>query len=124
MLVGGDWLAVVSEWRTALQDHTWTNGTWIGFTPWLAVSLVGIGLWRTGARGWREWKQSRAPIAWPLGVAGISLLAALGARPIGSGSLALAAIGALLTVFGIADLIQALVERIELKPPIPGEPTA
>ena len=117
VLVGGDWLAVVSEWRTALQDHTWTNGTWIGFTPWLAVSLVGIGLWRTGARGWREWRQSRAPIAWPLGVAGISLLAALGARPIGSGSLALAAIAALLTVFGIADLIQALVERIELKPP-------
>ena len=42
------------------------------------------------------------------------------ARPLASGSLTLAAIGAMLSVFGIADLIQALVERIELKPPETG----
>jgi hypothetical protein len=39
---------------------------------------------------------------------------------VASGSLALAAVGTLLSVFGVADLILALVERIELKPPDPG----
>jgi hypothetical protein len=37
-----------------------------------------------------------------------------------SGSLALAAVGSILSVFGVADLVLVLIERIELKPPEPG----
>ena len=117
---GGDWSAVYSEWNNAIRNGDWANGVWTWTVPGLVAALLLIGVWRTLARGHKEFRASRPPLAWLLTVASIGTFAALGARPLASGSLALAAIGAMLSVFGIADLILALVERIELKPPEAG----
>jgi hypothetical protein len=117
LLEGGDWPAVTSEWQTAIADRTWAAGTWCWTNAWLAATLMLIGLWRTIARGRREWQQGWPPIAWLIAMASVGALVALSGRLLASGSLALAAVGSILAVFGIADLIQALIERIELKPP-------
>lgn len=117
---GGDWPAVPGEWRNAFANDGWAAGTWAWTVPSVVAALILIGLWRTVARGLKEWKYNRPPLAWLLTVASLGTFAALGARPLATGSLSLAAVGAMLSVFGIADLIQALVERIELKPPETG----
>jgi hypothetical protein len=119
-LEGGDWPALVAEWRNAIANGAWSSGAWAWTMPWVVLVLLLIGLWRTIVRGVKERKHGRPPLAWLLAVAGLGAFAALGARPLASGSLALAATGALLSVFGVADLIQGLVERIELRPPDPG----
>jgi hypothetical protein len=119
LLEGGDWPSVISEWRTTLSDGTWAAGSWCWTTAWFAATLVLIGLWRTIARGRREWQQGLPPMACLIAVASIGAVAALNGRLLATGSLALAGVMAVLSVFGIADLIQALVERIELKPPEP-----
>jgi hypothetical protein len=120
LLDGGEWPAVVSEWQAAIRDGTWSAGAWCWADRWIVAALLLIGLWRTLARGWKEWVQGRPPLAWLIAVAGLGAVVAVGARPLASGSLVLAAVGAILSVFGAADLILALVERIELKPPDPG----
>ena len=120
ILEGGDWGATLSEWKNAFADGSWSTGSWAWTAAWLVASLMVIGIWRTVMRGLKQWREHRSPLAWLLTAAGISVFVAIGARPLGSGSLALAAIGAILSVFGIADLILALVERIELRPPEPG----
>ncbi len=117
---GGDWSTVYSEWNNAIRNGDWANGVWAWTMPGVVAALLLIGVWRTVARGLKEWQVGRPPLAWLLTIASIGVFAALGGRPLGSGSLALAAMGALLSVFGIADLILALVERIELRPPDPG----
>jgi hypothetical protein len=78
------------------------------------------GVWRTVARGRNSLRTGRPPLAWLLAAAGVGAIVAVGARPLAAGSLALAAVGSLLSVFGVADLVLALIERIELKPPEPG----
>jgi hypothetical protein len=123
-LEGGDWPAVIPEWKNAFANNDWASGAWVWTVPWVVVPLMLIGLWRTIARGRKELKYNRPPLAWLLTVAGLSVFAALGGRPLASGSLALAAVGAIFGVFGIADLIQALVERIELRPPETGPASA
>jgi hypothetical protein len=115
-----DWSTVAAEWRDAFANGSWSKGAWAWTLPWVVAPLMMIGLWRTLARGRKEWKKGRAPLPWLPAAAGIGGFIALGARPTASESLALAAIGSLLSVFGIADLIQALVERIALAPPEPG----
>lgn len=117
LLEGGDWPAVASEWRTSIADGTWAASSWCWTNVWLAGTLVLIGLWRTIARGRHEWLQGQPPLAWLIAVASVGAFVALNGRLLATGSLALAGIGAILTVFCIADLIQAMVERIELKPP-------
>jgi hypothetical protein len=116
-IAAGEWTTIGTEWQTAFSDGTWRAGTWCWTTAWVAVPLMLVGLWRTIARGQKEWKEGRPPLAWLLTLAGIGAIVALGARPLAAGSLMLAALGSLLSVFGVADVIQAVVERIELKPP-------
>jgi hypothetical protein len=119
-LEGGDWPRLINEWRNTIANGAWSSGSWAWTMPALVLSLMLIGLWRTIVRGIKERRHGRPPLAWLLGIASLGAFAALGARPLASGSLTLAAIGALLSVFGLADLILALVERIELRPPDPG----
>jgi hypothetical protein len=120
LLDGGDWPAVLSEWQAAIREGTWSAGAWCWADRWIVGALMVIGFWRTGARGWKEWRLGRPPLAWLIAAAGLGALVAVGARPLAPGSLVLAAVGAILSVFGAADVILALVERIELKPPDPG----
>ena len=118
-LEGGDWRSLFSNGGTPAEWRL-EKGTWAWTLPWIVLPLMMIGVWRTISRGRKEWKNVQPPLAWLLSAASVGVFVAIGARPVASGSLALAAVGALLSVFGIADLIQALVERIELKPPTPG----
>ena len=120
LLDGGDWPAVATEWRAAVRDGTWLDAAGYWAAAWLVVPLLAVGLWRTVARGRKGMKTGRPPLAWLVAAAGLGVLVAVGARPLAAGSLAVGAVGAILCVFGIADLVLALVERIELKPPEPG----
>jgi hypothetical protein len=120
ILDGGAWSDAVGEWRAAIASDRWSAGVWAWPAPLVVASLMVLGLFRTVVRGWKELRQGRPPTAWLLTVASLGVFIAVGARPLASGSLALAAAGALLAVFGIADMILALVERIELRPPEPG----
>jgi hypothetical protein len=115
-----NWPALVSEWQAAVRGGTWPHAAWCWATPWVTLPLVGLGLWRAFARGWQGLRKGRPPLAWLVAVATLGAIAVSGARPTASGSLALAAAGSLLSVFGVADVVLALVERIELKPPEPG----
>lgn len=117
---GADWPALVGEWRAAAQNGDWRAGAWCWAAPWLSVPLLAVGTWRAVARGRKQLKAGEGPLAWLVAVAGLGCLAALGTRPAAAGSLALGAVGVLLSVFGVADLVLALVERIELRPPDPG----
>jgi hypothetical protein len=117
---GGEWHDLADEWRGAFANGHWADGAWCWTTPWVAVPLMLVGVWRAVARGRKGTKNGRPPLAWLVAGAGVGTLVAVGARPLASGSLALAAVGSLLSVFGVADLVLALVERIELKPPEPG----
>jgi hypothetical protein len=117
---GGEWGYLSDEWRGALANGRWADGAWAWTTPWVAGPLLLVGLWRTLARGRNSRAKGRPPLAWLVAVAGVGTILAVGARPLASGSLALATVGSLLSVFGVADLVLALVERIELKPPEPG----
>jgi hypothetical protein len=123
LLEGGDWREIPLEWSNAIHNWSWTSGAWAWtFPPFVAVLMV-AGVWRTLARGRRERQSGRPPMAWLMTVATVSAILALGARPLATGSLALAAVGALLTIFALADQMQAIVERIELKPPESGPST-
>jgi hypothetical protein len=116
----GEWIAVPAEWQSATRDGKWHSAAWCWTTPWVAVPLILVGLWRTVIRGWKGLKKGRPPLAWLITAASVGVIVAVGARPLAPGSLALAAVGSLLSVFGVADLVLALIERIELKPPEPG----
>lgn len=120
LLDGGDWPAVTSEWQALIQNGTWQETVRYWAPEWLVLPLLLVGLWRTVARGRKSLKTGRPPLAWLIAVAGLGVMAALGARPLAAGSMAVAAVGSILCVFGVADLGLALVERIELKPPEPG----
>ena len=119
-LAQSDWPGVMEEWKVAISNRTWNQGAWCWTVPEIAGLLVLVGFWRTLARGRKQARSGGAPLAWLVTVVGIGAFAALGARPLATGSLSLAAVGVLLSVFGLADLIQALVERVALKPPEPG----
>lgn len=116
---GGEWGFLSDEWRGALANGHWADGAWCWTTPWVAGPLLLVGLWRTVARGRKSRRTGRPPLAWLIFAASVGTILAVGARPLASGSLALAAVGAILSVFGVADLVLALIERIELKPPEP-----
>jgi hypothetical protein len=120
LLAGGDWSAVIPEWRATIQNGTWETATLGGVPAWLVGPLVGVGLWRTVARGRKQRRGGRPPHAWLLTAGGLFAIAAVAARPSGVGSLVVASLGSVLSVFGVADLVLAVVERFELKPPEPG----
>ena len=120
VLDGGDWPAVASEWRAAVQNGTWQDAARYWAPEWLVVSLLIVGLWRTIARGRNSLRTGRPPLAWLVAAAGLGVIAAVGARPLAAGSMVVAAVGSVMCVFGVADLVLALVERIELRPPEPG----
>jgi hypothetical protein len=117
---GGEWGFLSDEWRGALASGHWAAGAWCWTNPWVAGPLLLVGLWRTLVRGRNSRRTGRPPLAWLIAFASVGTILAVGARPVAAGSLALAAVGALLSVFGVADLVLALIERIELKPPEPG----
>jgi hypothetical protein len=110
------WPAMADEWKS----DGWAEAAWCWTTPWVGVPLLAFGLWRTAARGLKQWRAGDAPLGWLVGLAGLATIVALTPRPVGRDSLALAAVGALLSVFAVADLGLAMIERIELKPPPPG----
>ena len=120
LLEGGEWGSVTTEWRAAVQSGTWDAGAWCWAPGIVCAPLMAIGLWRTLARGRKQLRAGRPPLAWLVTAAGVSAVAAVGARPIASGSLALAALGAILSVFGVFDLAMAVIERFQLQPPEPG----
>jgi hypothetical protein len=115
-----NWPAVVDEWKAVFANHSWDQAAWCWTNSWVAGLLVLVGIWRTLARGRNQVREGQAPLAWLITVASVGALLALGGRPVAAGSLALAAIGVSLSVFALADLIQLLIERVELKPPEPG----
>src|SRR5262249_4585765 len=117
---GGEGGVLADEGRGAIANGHWTAGAWCWTTPWVAGPLLPVGLWRTLARGRNSRRTGRPPLAWLIAAASVGTIPAVGARPLASGSLALAAVGVILSVFGVADLVLALIERIELKPPEPG----
>lgn len=121
---GGDWGQLTNEWKDSIDSGSWKKSVWCWTLPWVCASLVLFGLWRTLARGRKQYQFGHAPVAWLLFLASFGALVALGARPIAMDSLALAAFGAILSVFGIADFIVATVERIALDPPEPGTSVA
>lgn len=123
LLDGGDWPGVGSEWQAALQNGTWQEAVRSWASEWLILPLLLIGLWRTLARGRKSVKTGRPPLAWLVTAAGLGVLVAVGARPMATGSLSVLAVGSVWCVFGVADLVLALVERIELRPPEPGPST-
>jgi hypothetical protein len=120
LLDGGDWPAVAAEWRVAFRDQTWQDTARYWAVDWLVAPLLLVGLWRVVARGRKGIKTGRAPLAWLIAAAGVGVIVAVGARTVAAGSMAVGAVGSILCVFGVADLVLALVERIELKPPEPG----
>jgi hypothetical protein len=117
---GGDWRSIIVEWKAMLANGQFAEGSWAWAVPAVVEVLLVIGVWRTVARGLKEWKAGQPPIAWLVGATCIAAIFALGARPLASGSLALAAASAILCTFGVADVFLAIVERIELRPPEPG----
>lgn len=117
---GGDWRAVGTEWQAAIQNGTWQETVRAWAPEWAVLLLLALGLWRTLARGRASVKAGRPPLAWLIAAAGLGVLIAVGARPLASGSLAVLAVGSVWCVFGVADLVLAVVERIELRPPEPG----
>ena len=110
------WPALADEWKS----DGWAQAAWCWTTPWAAAPLLAVGLWRTAARGRKQRRAGQAPVGWLVGFLGLAAVVALTPRPVGRDSLALAAVGALLSVFAVADLGLAMIERIELKPPPPG----
>jgi hypothetical protein len=120
LLEGGDWPAVIGEWQGAFAAGTWHAGGWCWTGAWVAVPLVLLGLYRTLARGRRQARQGEAPLAWLVTVASLWAIVALSHRPGSSGSLALVTVGVMLSVFGVADAVLAVVERFQLEPPDPG----
>lgn len=120
LLAGGKWGSLFAEWQAAVRDGSWDSGAWSWTTPWVAGPLVLVGLWRTVARGIKGWHRGRPPLAWLITVTAVGALLAVGARPAAADSLVLAAFGAMLSVFGVADLMLALIERIRLESPEPG----
>ncbi|MBO0698976.1 MAG: hypothetical protein J2P46_11325, partial [Zavarzinella sp.] len=87
LVEGGDWPGVVSEWQTAIREGSWSDGAWCWADRWIVGGLVVIGLWRTIARGWKEWKRGRPPLAWLIAAGGLGAMVALGARPLAPSSL-------------------------------------
>jgi hypothetical protein len=100
---------------------------WAWPSLWLMVPLMAWGLWRTLTRGWSDFKKFRAPISWLL--TAYALACALGAALREDDSLsahvvALATVAVLLAVFGVADFIRGIGERLILLPPEEREPAA
>src|SRR5262249_6890734 len=95
-------------------------GGWCWASTWVAVPLVLLGIYRTIARGRRHARRGEAPLAWLVTVAAVGAILALSNRPSNAGSLALVAVGVMLSVFGVADAVQAVIERFQLEPPAPG----
>lgn len=120
LLEGGDWGAVIDEWKGAFAAGDWHAGGWCWASTWVAVPLVLLGIYRTVARGRRQARRGEAPLAWLVTVTAVGAILALSNRPGSSGSLALVAVGVMLSVFGVADMAQAVVERFQLEPPQPG----
>jgi hypothetical protein len=120
LLEGGDWVAVIDEWKGAFAAGNWHAGGWCWTSTWVAVPLVLLGVYRTIARGRRQSRYGEAPLAWLVTVAAVGAIVSLSNRPGTSGSLALVAVGVMLSVFGVADATQAVVERFQLEPPSPG----
>lgn len=115
-----NWHAVLDEWKAVFANHSWDQAAWCWTNSWVAGLLVLVGIWRTLARGRNQAREGQAPLAWLITVAAVGALVGLGGRQVASSSLALAAVGVLLSVFALADLIQLLIERVELKPPEAG----
>jgi hypothetical protein len=120
LLEGGDWGAVIDEWKGAFAAGDWHAGGWRWTATWVAVPLVLLGVYRTVARGRRQARRGEAPLAWLVTVAAVGAILALSNRPGNSGSLALITVGVMLSVFGVADATLAVVERFQLEPPAPG----
>jgi hypothetical protein len=87
---------------------------------WVAGLLMVWGCWRSIRRGWGLWAIGQPPMAWVLLWYGVlTLLAtALHSGPTDNASvLALAGLSVLLAVFGVADVIRGIMERLILAPP-------
>jgi hypothetical protein len=87
---------------------------------WLTVPLVLFGLWRSISRGVKELARNKAPLAWGLTL--YALLGVLGTllHPAESKDvvlLRLASLAVLLSVFGVADFVRGITDRLVLAPP-------
>lgn len=108
------------EWVSRFDNQDAGLFMWCWPTPWIALPLIAIGFLRTLVRGYRQRRARELPVAWLLSFASIVLLFAL--LPISShvAPIGLLWVVIMLSVFGIADLWQALIERLALPTPPTG----
>jgi hypothetical protein len=111
---------------TNIADYHWQGFTapqvqrWGWPAAWLTGVLMIWGFWRSIRRGWRLSARRQPPTAWLL--TGYAVLAFVAAALHSTGTdpfslLTLAALGVLLAVFGVADLVRGFMERLVLAPP-------
>jgi hypothetical protein len=104
----------VDAFRPAqLNQWAWPRG-------WVVLPLMAWGLWCSFRRGWKQSARRKPPVAWVLTLFALIELAGACLRP-GSEAevplLSLAALAALLSVFGIADVLRGFMEKLVLAPP-------
>lgn len=107
------WRTCGADWRAWLFDAFDRSEPWCWASAWALLPLMAIGLWQMLTRSRKQRQTGHAPTA---------LLAGVG---IGGGFLAtlpengyfLHLVAIVLPLFGVADLTQTLVERLQLTPP-------
>jgi hypothetical protein len=91
-----------------------------GVAAILTLAMMVVGFWRSLRRGWKCWRGGKPPLAWVLTLFALVDLAGIILHPPHAAGIALlsfAPVAVLLNVFGVADLVQGLGERLVLAPP-------
>jgi hypothetical protein len=94
--------------------------SWCWPTSGVTVPIMAWGLLRTVWRGWREWKKSLPPTAWLLCIYTAIIFLAVSINSANGEATALeflASWGAILLVFGLAEVFRVISERLVLLPP-------
>jgi len=113
----GRLFADLSAWSGQPDLHSVVAG-WCWASPTLVLPLMAIGLWRAGARGFKQRRKGILPVAWLVLLAAILLLAAL--LPASSEILkptGLLWLSVALCVFAVGDLLLLLFEQLALPAP-------
>jgi hypothetical protein len=94
--------------------------SWAWPAAWLVLPLLALGVWCAVSRGLKQFASRRSPLSWVLVLYAVVELVGLGLRPEGLREtvvLPLAALALLFAVFGLAEVLRALVRPLVLPPP-------